>query len=408
MAEGFPKWFQEPEQIENPYMGQAMPTCGSASDWASETATTQGLPSADEVAHYTCPMHPSVRQQIAGTCPICNMDLTPVTHGDLRTGDVLVDSVRRQRIGVRTQTATRRSLTRSIRAVGEVTWDESRIHDVTARVDGWVEDLVVTRTGDPVKRGTTLLGFYSPDLLATQQELLAVPSGSRLAATARERLHLWGMSSQGIEDMLDRGEPRRRVRIRSPIAGVVIDKRVNEGAHVRAGALLYRIVDPSRVWVEADVFEQDLPHVTAGQAVQVVLPHAPTQGRRGEVAYVYPTLEPGARTGRVRIDLDNADGALRPGMLANLIFEVALGEHLAVPADAVIYTGPRRLVFVDKGEGRLRPVEVQVGARAGDWIIVENGLSEGEVVVTSGVFLLAAESRIRSATNYWEANDEAQ
>jgi Cu(I)/Ag(I) efflux system membrane fusion protein len=291
--------------------------------------------------------------------------------------------------------------------VGEVAWDEGRIFDVTARVDGWVEDLRVTRTGDPVERGATLLRFYSSDLLATQRELLAAASGSRLAATARERLSLWGMSSWEIDDMLRRGEPRQRVSIQSPITGVVVDKRVNAGAHVRSGALLYQIADPGHVWVEADVFEQDLPHVAAGQAVQVVFPHAPAQGRSGEVAYVYPALAPGARTGQIRIEFNNADGALRPGMLANVTFEVALGEHLAVPSAAVIYTGPRRIVFVDKGEGRLRPVEVQVGARAGDWIIIESGLSEGDVVVTSGVFLLAAESRIRSATDYWEANDEA-
>jgi Cu(I)/Ag(I) efflux system membrane fusion protein len=177
---------------------------------------------------------------------------------------------------------------------------------------------------------------------------------------------------------------------------------------VAAGALLYRIVDPSQVWVEADVFEQDLPHVVRGQVVQVTLPHASTQQRTGEVAYVYPTLVQGTRTGRVRVELDNADGALRPGMLANVTFEVVLGEHLAVPTEAVLYTGPRRLVFVDKGEGRLRPVEVQIGARAGDWVIVEEGLSEGDVVVTSGAFLLAAESRLRSATDYWEASDAAQ
>jgi len=378
----------------------------------SEAEHTETMPSAamatDEVAYFTCPMHPSVRQKTPGTCPICSMDLTPVTEAELSTGEVIVDSLRRQRIGVRTQTAQIRSLVRPIRAVGSVAWDESRVHDVSARVDGWVEDLRVTRTGDPVRRGATLLRFYSPDLLATQRELLAAPPGSRLAQTARERLRLWGMSSGAISAMLTEGAPRERVSIPSPISGVVVEKRVNEGAHVRSGALLYRIADPSRVWVEADVFEQDLRHVVVGQTVQVSLPHAPAQQPTGEVAYVYPTLEPGARTGRVRIELDSAGGALRPGMLANVTFEVALGEHLAIPSEAVIYTGPRRIVFVDKGEGRLRPVEVHVGARAGNWIVIEDGLSAGDVVVISGAFLLAAESRIRSATDHWEASDEAQ
>ena len=408
MAGDFPKWFQGHQEIENPYMGQQMLACGSASDWASQMEPTAPQPGADEVAHYTCPMHPSVRQQTPGTCPICNMDLTPVTHEDLRTGDVLVDSVRRQRIGVRTTAVARRTLVRPIRAVGEVAWDESRVHDVTARVDGWVEDLRVTRAGDPVQRNATLLRFYSPDLLATQRELLAAPPEGRLATAARERLRLWGMSSWAIRDMQRRQEPRQRIGIQSPITGVVIDKRVNEGAHVSAGALLYRIADPSRVWVLADVFEQDLPHVTVGQRVVVNVSGATGEPIGGVVDYIYPTVSAQTRTARVRVQLDNPEGRLRPGMIANLSFDVDLGEHLAVPTDAVVYTGRRRLVFVDRGEGRLRPVEVTVGARTTDWISVESGLTEGDVVVSSGVFLLAAESRIRSATDYWEANDEAQ
>ena len=408
MAEDFPKWFQAHQTIENPYMGQQMLACGSASDWETEMEPTLPPVRADEVAHYTCPMHPSVRKQTPSTCPICNMDLTPVTHEDLRTGDVLVDSVRRQRIGVRTTAVARRTLVRPIRAVGEVAWDESRVHDVTARVDGWVEDLRVTREGDPVERNATLLRFYSPDLLATQRELLVAPPGGRLATAARERLRLWGMSNWAIRDMQRRQEPRQRIGIQSPITGVVIDKRVNEGAYVSAGALLYRIADPSRVWVLADVFEQDLPHVTVGQRVVVNVSGATREPTGGVVDYIYPTVSSQTRTARVRVQLDNPEGRLRPGMIANLSFDADLGQHLAVPTDAVVYTGRRRLVFVDRGEGRLRPVEVTVGVRTTNWISVESGLTEGDVVVSSGVFLLAAESRIRSATDYWEANDEAQ
>ena len=336
------------------------------------------------------------------------MDLTAVTHEALRTGDVLVDSVRRQRIGVRTAVVTRRSLVRPIRAVGEVTWNESRVYDVTARVDGWVEDLRVTRVGDRVARNATLLRFYSPDLLATQRELLAAPKGSRLAQAARERLRLWGMSRGAIRDMLGRQQPRQRIAIRSPITGVVVEKRVNEGAHVSTGSLLYRMADPSTLWVLANVFENDLAHITLGQRVKITLPGAGGQLLTGEVAYIYPTVSSETRTARVRVELDNPEGRLRSGMFANLSFEVNLGEHLVVPTDAVIYTGPRRLVFVDRGEGRLRPVEVQMGARTPDWVSITDGLTEGDVVVSSGVFLLAAESRIRSATDSWGASDEVR
>jgi Cu(I)/Ag(I) efflux system membrane fusion protein len=408
MADGFQKWFQAPTEIENPYMGQEMLVCGSEDEWTQALADDPPQGHDGDVAHYTCSMHPSVRQQEMGACPICSMDLTPVTHEDLRTGDVLVDSVRRQRIGVRTQVVTQQPIVHSIRAVGEVVWDQSEVHDVTARVDGWIEDMQVDAVGDSVQSGQTLFRFYSPNLLATQRELLAAVPGSSLAASARERLHLWGMSDWALQDVLSRGEPKQKVSIHSPIKGVVVDKQVNEGAFVRAGSLLYRIVDSGRVWVQADVFEQDLPNIKEGQRVVVTLPHAPDHGQEGEVSLIYPTLETSSRTGRVRIELDNPDGALRPGMLADVTFTVDLGEHLAVASEAIIYTGARRLVFVDKGEGRLRPVEIQTGPRSGDWTVIDDGLSEGERVVTSGAFLLAAESRIRSATDYWEATDETQ
>lgn len=408
MVEGFTKWFQRTQAIENPYMGQQMLVCGVASDWSTAMVAPPPTPPADAIAHHTCSMHPSVRQQSSGTCPICNMDLTPVTHEDLQTGDVLVDSVRRQRIGVRTMSVTRRPLVHSIRAVGEVDWDESRLHDVTARVEGWVEDLRVTRVGDPVRRGAVLLRFYSPDLLASQRELLMASAGGGTAAAARERLRLWGMSNHAIRDMLQRQQPQQRVAIQSPLDGVVIEKHVNEGTHVAAGALLYRLVDTTRVWVVADVFERDLPHISVGQEIEVNISGTGTGSVRGAVDYIYPTVSSQTRTARVRVQLQNPEGQLRQGMIANIHFDVSLGEHLAVPTDAVIYTGGRRLVFVDRGEGRLRPVEIEMGTRTADWIMVRSGLSEGDIVVSSGVFLLAAESRIRSATEYWEASDAAE
>lgn len=408
MAKDFPKWFQAHESIENPYMGQSMLVCGTPSDWSSEQEPAPPPPDDDDVAHYTCPMHPSVKQHSMGTCPICKMDLTPVTHEDLRTGDILVDPVRRQRIGVRTQKVARQQMVRPIRAVGEVHWDESEIHDVTARVDGWVEELRVTRVGDSVMRNATLLRFYSPDLLATQRELLAAPAKSRLADAAIERLRLWGISSRTIREMLEEQSPRERTAIRSPISGIVIEKHVNEGAHVTAGALLYRIANPKKVWILADIFEQDLQYISVGQQVEISLTSNVNRTLTGKVAYIYPTVSSITRSGRIRIELGNTDGHLLPGMFANLSFEVDLGEHLTVPTDAVIYTGRRRLVFVDQGNDRLRPKEVKIGTQTKDQVAIVEGLNEDDIIVSSGVFLLAAESRIRSATKYWESNDAAQ
>lgn len=413
MAEGFQKWFQHPSDIQNPYMGPQMLTCGSASDWTSAEAPTsqphEGHVHGDgEIAYWTCSMHPSVREESGDAkCPICNMDLTPVTREELETGLILVDAVRRQRLGVRTAPVERRALTRSIRAVGRVAYDETRIHDVTLRVDGWIENLRVDETGQEVRRGATLLTVYSPELFSAQQELIiATRGGGSLADAARQRLRLWGLTRSQIDEIIRRGEPRETIAIRAPAGGFVIEKHVFDGAHVRAGQLLYRIAALDRVWVEADVYEQDLPHVRVEQEVTVTLPYLPDRSFEGEIAYVYPYLAGSTRTGKVRVELDNPDGALRPDMYANVELEVDLGEHLAVPAEAVIYTGPRRLVFVDLGEGRLRPQEIETGARAGQWFEVRSGLSAGDVVVTSGNFLVAAESRIRSAAKYWEATDD--
>lgn len=412
MAEGFQKWFQRAADIENPYMGQQMLTCGSASEWTTVEAPAsqphEGHEHGDgEIAYYTCSMHPSVKQETPGTCPICNMDLTPVTREELETGVLLVDAVRRQRLGVRTAPVERRRLTRSIRAVGRVAYDETRIHDVNMRVDGWIDGLRVDETGQEVRRGATLFTVYSPELFSAQQELiLAERGGGSLAQAARQRLRLWGLTGSQIDEVVRRGEPRESIAIRAPASGFVIEKHVFDGAHVGAGQLLYRIAALDRVWVEADIYEQDLPHVRVGQAVTVTLPYLPESAFEGEVAYVYPYLAGSTRTGKVRVELANPDGALRPDMYADVELQVDLGEHLAVPAEAVIYTGPRRLVFVDLGEGRLRPQEIEVGARAGQWFEVRTGLAEGDVAVVSGNFLVAAESRIRSAAEFWGATDD--
>jgi Cu(I)/Ag(I) efflux system membrane fusion protein len=404
MADEFPKWFQAPSEMANPYMGTGMLMCGAADVWADVEKPAETIDDG-AIAHYTCPMHPSVKASVFGACPICHMDLTPVTHEQLNSGDIIVDSVRRQRIGVRTAVVERRSLERDIRAVGEVVWDEGRVVDVTARVEGFVEEMVVDSVGVAVVRSRPLLRLYSPELLAGQTELLAAQTGSTVAASVRRRLALWGMSLAEIDAVVKAGKARDRVAIVSPISGVVVDKAVNDGSHVAAGDLLYRLVDPTQVWVLAEVFEQDLQYLVVGQNVKLSLPHQPGLSLVGEVAHIHPSLTPGSGTGRVRVVLDNTEGLLRPGLFANVDFQVSLGEQLVVPADAVIYTGPRRLVFVDKGEGRLGPVEVQIGARNGEWVVIKAGLSQGDIVVSSGAFLLAAESRIRSAAGTWESQD---
>jgi Cu(I)/Ag(I) efflux system membrane fusion protein len=297
--------------------------------------------------------------------------------------------------------------------VGIVKYDERKLADVSLKVKGWIRGLKVDATGQPVKKGDVLFHLYSPELLAAQQEyLLALrtrngDAADPLVRAARQRLRLWDIPDAQIDALTRRGEATETLAIRAPASGFVIEKAVVEGAAVEPGMRLYRIAALDRVWIETQIYESDLPHVKVGQPVEVTLPFVPQKKFEGRISYVYPYLQSGTRTGQVRIELSNPGGELKPEMYADVAFEVNRGERLQVPASAVIYTGPRRLVFVDLGEGRLRPREVKLGQRSGEAFEVLEGLSEGERVVTSGNFLIAAESRLRSAAEYWGGETHA-
>ena len=416
MVHGYAKWFQTSAEMANPYMGQRMLKCGGRSDWGSPDAALSaavgghdhGAGGDDAIAHYVCPMHPSVKQATPGQCPLCGMDLVPVTKGELASGVVLVDEARRQRIGVKTQKAATAPMSVNVRALGRVTWDETKLVDVTVRVMGWVHDLKVDAVGQPVRKGEVLFNFYSPELLSAQQELLLAASRSGhesegLLRASRQRLRLWGLTDAQLDGIIERGQPMENVPVLAPASGYVMEKEIVAGANVMPGMRLYRIAPLDRVWIEAEVYEADLPHVKKGQTVEVTLPFAGgASGKtgstsiQGKVDYVYPWLTGQTRTGKVRVSLANREGLLKPDMYANLTFRRDLGERLQIPASAVVYTGPRRLVFVDMGDDRFRPQEVQLGARGEDSFEVLKGLEAGDVVVTSGNFLIAAETRLRS------------
>ena len=361
------------------------------------------------VAYYTCPMHPSVQKSSPGKCPICGMDLTPVTAEDVSSGTVVVDEVRRQQIGVTTAVVERRNISRHIRAVGQVKVDETRLADVNLRMSGWVHRLFVEETGQRVRKGQTLFTLYSPELYAAQREYLSAlkregAAGSattELTRASEQRLRLLGMSEGQLRELQRRGEAWENVPVVSPSTGYVIDKEIVEGGRIEAGTRVYRIADLSRLWVEAEVYESDLASVKVGQPATVELSYVPGSRFEGRVNYIYPTMSGATRTGRIRVVLENRGLEIKPDMYAHVDLEVDLGERLVVEDTAVIYTGPRRLVFVDLGEGRLRPQEVEIGVSAGGYTEVRQGLRPGDVVVTSGNFLIAAESRIRSATEYW-------
>ncbi|MEI9948818.1 MAG: efflux RND transporter periplasmic adaptor subunit [Pseudomonadota bacterium] len=378
------------------------------------TAASDG--SHDEIDHYTCSMHPSVKQAGPGKCPICGMDLIPVSKQQQAEGVVLLDERRRQLIGVRTAAVALGALRSSFKAIGHVTYDESAFTDVNLKVRGWITKLLVNETGQRVSRGQVLFSMYSPELYNAEQDFLLAtrgpgstpsdagsPRSLPFARAARTRLSLLGLSDAQIDAISAQGEPQESTTVSSPASGFVIEKNVVEGASVDAGMRLFRIAALNKVWVEADVYEADLAHVRVGQPAKVTLDYLPDHAYDAKVSYVYPYLEAGARTGRVRIELQNRALDLKPGMYARVELATERGSRLLVPASAVVYTGPRRLVFVDLGEGRFRPQEVRIGSEAEDKYEVLEGLQAGDQVAISGVFLIAAEARISTEAKYWDS-----
>ena len=401
-----------------PFTVQTAPTPEQAPAATSASASSPG-----EIDHYTCSMHPSVRQSGPGTCPICGMGLIPVTKEQQGQGVVTIDDARRQLIGVRTDAVVRAPMRETFRAVGHVTYDESSLADVNLKVHGWITKLYVNETGQSVSRGQTLFTMYSPELYNAEQDFLlgsahaaaAAPAGGDASPgraelfgrASRQRLHLLGLSDAQIDAIAASGKPSEELAIPSPASGFVIEKNVVEGASIDAGMRLYRIAALNKVWIEAEVYEADLAHVRVGQPATVSLDYVPGRAYQAKVAYIYPSLDPATRTGRVRIEIGNTKLDLRPGMYASVELSFDLGSRVQVPASAVIYTGPRRLVFVDLGGGRFKPTEVQVGAESGGMYEVMSGLSPGDIVATSGIFLIAAEARISTAAKYWDTTTEA-
>ncbi|HEX2253438.1 MAG TPA: efflux RND transporter periplasmic adaptor subunit, partial [Thermoanaerobaculia bacterium] len=423
----FGKWFGG-EEMENPYMGQEMLQCGTAADW-----TVSGVDSVEEleghvehvhgveptdpeaVAFHTCPMHPSVRAHEPGACPICGMDLEPVTAGEVASGVVFVDERRRQAIGVRTAPVVRAAMGGSVEAVGKVVFDETRLTDVSVKYRGWIGQLHVDESGQAVRRGQPLFTLYSPELYAAQQDFLTALGSQRaargtaaperadyLVRAARERLRLWDLAPAQIDRLAATGEAVERIPILSPASGFVVEKNVVEGAAVEPGQKLFRIAGLDRVWVEAEVYESELPRVAVGQPAVVTFPYLPGKEFRGKVGFVYPYLDGASRTGRVRVELANPEGALKPDMYASVAIATTGGERLAVPESAVLHAGKRDFVFVDLGDGRLRPQRVETGMDDGEHVEIVSGLEIGDVVVTSGNFLVAAESRLRLALDRWQ------
>ena len=362
-------------------------------------------PPAGEIAFHTCSMHPSVKSKDPGTCPICKMDLAPVTHEEVRDGIIFVDAKRKQLIGVTTTTAMEQTFDKEIRGVGTVTYDETRLADLTLKVDGWIGDIYADYTGKSVRQGEPLFTVYSPEILSVQQDLIDSGSsnsrGSRLGKSARERLTLLDLAESQIDKIAANGKAMHYVPILSPATGTVIEKMAVKGSSIPAGKMIYRIADLSSLWVEVDIYESDLPLLKEGLKATLTLPYLPGKTLEGEVSYIYPYLDDKTRTGRVRIIVPNPDGDLKPDMFVEAKLHVPLGKRLAVPEDAILYAGESNVVFLDLGEGRMRPQKIKIGVHAGDLVEVLDGLKAGDTVVSSGNFLVASESKLKSGKDKW-------
>ncbi len=397
------------------------PVCGM--DMAKDIAESSSSEATGEreVAYWRAPMDPSYTADAPGKSPM-GMDLVPVYVEEAVSTTIKIDPVTVQNIGVKTETVRRQRLNRSVRAVGRVDYDETRMTDVNTKIAGWVEKLHVDYTGQLVEKGQPLLEIYSPELVAAQEEHLtaldykrrvdaspdtdAKMGGVDLLQASRHRLHHWDVTMEQIQQLESTGVVTRTMTVYSPQEGAVVHKAVYEGEHIHPGQHLYRIAELSPVWVYAHVYEYELPWVREGQEAQVELSYLPGKQFTGTVTHIFPFLEPETRTVKVRLSLPNPDFELKPEMYASVTIHSPVSKDaLVVPAQAIIHSGERRVAVVSLGDGRFQPRDITIGVEADGLYEVLDGLSDGERIVTSAQFLIDSESNLKAAVRAMVAQE---
>jgi len=382
------------------------PDCGMRLEpvYADEGPTTTGT-SGRKILYYRDPQQHEYRADKPGLNPETGNTLEPV-YADapqlsLPPGSIKISPERQQMIGVKFATVVMGAGTRAIRTVGKVAADETRIGHVHTRIEGWIEKVFVDFTGDIVKKDEPMLTVYSPEMLASQEELLlaarardVMPS---LFDAAKRRLQLWDLSDDQIEQVLRTGQPIRSITVHAPMSGFVTERKAFPNQKVTPDSDLYTITDLSRVWIVADVFESDITSIKVGDPAYVMFTGGGVPPIAARVSYVLPQVDPMTRTLKVRLDASNPGTRMKPDMFVNVEFGVAGSPQLTVPAEAVLDTGDRQTVFVDLGDGYLEPRQVAVGERFGDRVTIARGLSAGERVVSSGTFLIDSESQLKAA-----------
>ena len=367
---------------------------------------------------YRNPMNPAITSPVPAKDEM-GMDYIPVyadaPGGAEPTGTVIIDPVSVQNIGVRTAKVARRTISRTVRAVGRIAFDEERLTRLHPKIEGWIEELYVESTGARVERGTILLGIYSPQLVTSQEEyLLAVKNAEalqnspfphirkgaeNLLTSTRQRLELMDVPAHQIAELAATGQVKKSLHIHSPFDGVVMRMGARKGQFVTPKTELYTIADLSRVWVYVDVFDSDLPWVTEGDEARMRLSGLPGRDFVGRIRYVYPYAEAATRTVKVRLEFDNPDRMLKPDMFADVTIHASRQvDALVIPTEAIVRSGPREQVFLVRGPGKFMPRLITPGVTSDGWTQVLKGLEEGDVVVTSAQFLIDSESKLREAT----------
>ena len=365
--------------------------------------------------YYTCGMHPNVHELEPGNCPICGMKLVKKNVSvSGSSGQVSIDPVTAQNMGIQSFGVKTMKLTRTVRAVGTITYDERLVSSVTTKISGWAEKLYVDFTGQDVKKGDPLIEIYSPELVSTQEEYLealdyaeqygktsfseAIDQSRQLLKSTRSRLKLWDISDEQIEELERTKKVKKTMTLYSPINGIVTHKLLNVGDKVMPNMPIYEISDITKVWVNADVYEYELPWLKTGQEAIMTLSYLPGKEFVGKISFIYPYVEVKTRTVKVRFEFPNKNLELKPDMYANVRLNSVMEKPgIVVPVSAVILSGERSIVILELGGGKFEPREVTLGMQTGDYYSILRGLHGNEKVIISAQFLIDSESRLREA-----------
>ncbi len=376
-----------------------------------------------EIAYYQDPMHPWFTSDKPGVSPDCGMDLVPVYEGDEDVEGIKIDPVTVQNIGVKIETVEKRKLEKTIRTIGKVEYDETKVYNINIKIMGWVEKLYVDYTGKYVQKGQPLLEIYSPELVSTQEEYLqaikyqkkmlssssveAQKSTNELVESSKRRLQYWDISEKDIDELEKRSTPKKTMTIYSPEDGIVTDKMVLQGQNIMAGMELYKIADLSNVWVIADVYQYEVPWIKNGQEVELNLSYLPGKSYKGRVTFIYPFLNEESKTVKVRVEVKNtANYDFKPGMFANVTIKSPVSfETISVPEQSLIRSGERTIAVISLGGGYFDPREVKTGVIASGYVQILEGVKEGEKIVTSSQFLIDSESNLKAAINLMRGHE---